>query len=142
MKNINKMMNKSTPFAADVSHCNTSITYFEVSIVDCYENDIVLGVYRSKENAEKHYQHLQARKQELIEELMKYPLKDYYNLDIYTEEGKYKWGDAFRDINGSIVLHSINYVKALKRGYSEDEAEQKISYEDYEITECTLKFDD
>ena len=55
-------MTKNNSSAASVPHCSTpsTITYYEVGIYEQYERDTVLGLYRSKENADKHLQRLQA----------------------------------------------------------------------------------
>lgn len=141
--NKNMMINKSFA-AADVSHCNTSsLTYYEVGIYEEYEDNKVLASYRSKENAEKHLQRLQARKQELIDELMKYPMVDdgWNHLDIFTN-GSYKWGNSFDDIDSGIIHATVSYVEAIKEGLSEDKVERERTYSDFYMRERTIEFDD
>ena len=138
----NAMMNNKTSIAASVSHCNTpSITYYEVGVYERYENDTVLKRFHNEENAKAYLAQLMARKQELINELMKYPLRGRYDLDIYNEEGNYKWGDIFDDIDIDIIVHCKNYVEYIKQGREED-AKDALAYSDYYCCPITIDFSD
>lgn len=118
---------------------SNKITYYEVGAYEHYENDNVIKCFQSQEKAEAFYNSLQSRKQEFISELMKYPLKDQ-DLDIYTDEGDYKWGDAFEDITSRILLACIDYVERLKKGY--EDADECLHYADYYMSEQTIEFAD
>lgn len=118
---------------------SNKITYYEVGAYERYENDNVIKCFQSQEKAEAFYNSLQSRKQEFISELMKYPLKAR-DLDIYTDEGDYKWGDAFEDIASRILLACIDYVERLKKGY--EDADECLHYADFYMSEQTIEFAD
>lgn len=136
----NGMMNNNSPIAADVSHCNTSFTYYVVGYQERWEGRSVLKTFRNKENAEAYFNALQARKQEFVDELRKYPLNEE-GLDIYIN-GNFKWGDIFNDIEDAIRYAMIEYVEAIKAGRDNDPRYDRYTHTDYYWEERTLSFAD
>ena len=116
----------------------TVFTYYEVGAREECENDMVLGQFRNRDSAEKYLEELKKQYEEFLTYLHSFPLTEDGELDIFTKEHGFVWGDKYDDIPMNMLFHAVRIVEEIKRyGKASDE-----DYCSYYLTEQSIEFDD